>query len=170
MRPEWQDRLNHWIATLEKEFYEPLGSVTLEAFTTYDMLSPAEAEQQTFSPAPVGMPWGRTWEYGWFRGDIVLDERAVGKLVVMDIRTGGEATVFVNGQAFGTRRAEWVKQPHHYICDQLLTENAQAGDRFHLLLAVMIIPNLPSGPWPPALCAMAIMSLCRKMRHARSTA
>ncbi len=134
MRPEWKDRLQHWIATLEKEFYEPLGEVNLEYFTTYEMLDPADAEKHSFTPAPTGMPWGRTWEYGWFRGDIVLDDRAAGKMIVMDIKTGGEATVLVNGQEFGTRRAEWVTVPHHYICDQVLTQNGKPGGKFHLLL------------------------------------
>ena len=34
MRPEWKDRLEHWVWTLEKEFYEPLGVVALEAHMT----------------------------------------------------------------------------------------------------------------------------------------
>jgi len=134
MRPEWNDRVKHWINTLKKEFYEPLGSVPLEYFTTYEMLEPEAAEHQAYLPATPGMRWGRTWEYGWFRGDIVLDERAQGKPIVLDILTGGEATVFVNGEVFGTRRAEWVSERHHYICDQMLTASGQAGDAFHLLL------------------------------------
>ncbi len=134
MRPEWKDRLQHWINTLEREFYEPLGSVKLEYFTTYEMLDPADAEKHSFIHAPVGQPWGRAWEYGWFRGDIVLDDRAVGEMIVMDIKTGGEATVLVNGKEFGTRRAEWVTVPHHYICDQILTQSGKAGETFHLLL------------------------------------
>ncbi len=134
MKPEWMSRLGIWIATLEKEFYEPLGEISLEYFTTYDMLDPAEAEKESFAPAMRGMKWGRTWEYGWFRGDFVLDERAAGKRIVLDIRTGGEATLFVNGEEFGTRRAEWVTVPHHYICDQIITSDGKIGDTYHLLL------------------------------------
>ncbi len=134
MRPEWRDRLKHWIAVLEKEFYEPLGKIELEMFSTYDMLAPEEAEQRSFAPAPKGLPWGRMWEYGWFRGDIVLDDRASGKPIVLDVRTGGEATLFINGQEFGTRRAEWVNMAHHFICDQVLTKSGQTGDSFHILL------------------------------------
>ena len=37
MRPEWKDRLEHWVWTLEKEFYEPLGAVDLEETMTYDL-------------------------------------------------------------------------------------------------------------------------------------
>ena len=134
MRPEWEGRLNNWIATLEREFYEPLGEIALEGFCTWDLLDPADAERQAFAPMPVGTPWGCTWEYCWLRGDIVLDERAQGRRIVMDLRAGGEATLFVNGEVFGTRRAEWVHVPHHYICDQILTDDGRPGQRFHLLM------------------------------------
>ena len=134
MKPEWDARLKHWIATLEKEFYEPMGGIPMEGYCTYDMLSPEEACRRDFLPMPVGMPWGHNWEYCWMRGGIELDERVSGKPIVMDIRCGGEATLFVNGQTFGTRRAEWVRQPHHYLCDQVLTVNGQPGERFELLL------------------------------------
>ena len=134
MRPEWEGRLNNWIATLEREFYEPLGEIALEGFCTWDLLDPADAERQAFAPMPVGTPWGRTWEYCWLRGDIELDARAQGRRIVMDLRAGGEATLFVNGEVFGTRRAEWVHVPHHYICDQILTLDGQPGQRFHLLM------------------------------------
>ncbi len=147
MRPEWRDRLRYWIAALEKDFYEPLGSVALEHFTTYDMLSPSEAESRSYRPAPDGMMWGRTWEYSWFRGDFVLDKRATGKTIVMDIKTGGEATVFVNGKEFGTRRAQWVTVPHHYICDQILTQTGQPGETYHLLLEAYGGHDYPDSPF-----------------------
>ena len=86
MRPEWEARLKHWIATLEKEFYEPLGEIPLEGYCTYDMLSPEEAEGRGFAPMPVGTPWGRAWEYAWLRGDITLDERARGQRIVMNLQ------------------------------------------------------------------------------------
>ena len=146
MKPEWDARLNHWIATLEKEFYEPLGEIALEGFCTHDMLTPQEAGGHAALPMPVGTPWGHNWEYCWMRGGIVLDERAAGKRVVMDIRCGGEATLFVNGQTFGTRRAEWVRQPHHYICDQVLTVSGQVGDRFELLLEAYAGHDFPESP------------------------
>ncbi len=147
MRPEWKDRLRYWIAALERDFYEPLGPVTLEHFTTFDMLSPDEAERHSYSPAPTGMAWGCTWEYGWFRGNFVLDERASGKIIVVDIKTGGEATVFVNGKEFGTRRAQWVTVPHHYICDQILTQNGQPGQVYHLLLEAYAGHDYPDSPF-----------------------
>ena len=146
MRPEWEARLKHWIATLEKEFYEPLGEIPLEGFCTPDLLAPEEAEGRAFAPMPVGTPWGRTWEYAWLRGDIVLDERARGQRIVMNLLAGGEATLFVNGEVFGTRRAEWVTQGHHYLCDQLLTLSGRPGQRFHLLMEAYAGHDFPQSP------------------------
>ncbi len=148
MRPEWEGRLMRWTNTLLKEFYEPLGEISLEGFTTYEMLDPAQAEQAAFAPAPVGMPWGRAWEYGWFRGDFTLTDAAKGHIIVMDLQPGGEATVFVDGAAFGTRKADWVKEAHHYIADQILTCDAKPGQTFHLLMEAYAghdFPNAPKG-------------------------
>ncbi len=134
MRPEWEDRLKHWLNTLKKDFYQPMGEIALEGFCTYDLLSPEMAEEQAFEPMAEGTEWGRTWEYAWFRGDIAPNAALQGCRLVMDVRAGGEATLFVNGEAFGTRRAEWVKEPHHYVCDQVLTESFVPGQTFHLLM------------------------------------
>ena len=146
MNPEWTDRLAHWIQTLRQEFYEPLGEIALEGMTTMDMLSPQEAERGAFAPMPAGTPWGRTWEYAWFRGEIALTPEASGQTIVMDIRTGGEATLFVDGEAFGTRRAEWVGEAHHYLCDQVLTRCARGDERFHLLLEAYAGHDYPESP------------------------
>ena len=71
----------------------------------------------------------------WCRADITLPEVADNKTVAMELDLGGEATLFVNGEAFGTRRAEWVSVPHHYICDNILTHCAQPGGGvFHFCL------------------------------------
>ncbi|MGN0773078.1 MAG: alpha-mannosidase [Candidatus Ventricola sp.] len=134
MKPEWKDRVKHWMSVLEKEFYEPLGDIALEGFETLEMLSPEEAEKRAFAPMTPGTAWGCKWHYCWLRGEIVLPQRAAGQRIVMDLRQGGEATLFVNGEAFGTRRAEWVSVAHHYICDQVLTLDAKPGERFHLLM------------------------------------
>ena len=32
MAPEWHDRLRHWTAALEKDFYHPLGEISFEGF------------------------------------------------------------------------------------------------------------------------------------------
>ena len=134
MHPEWTDRLDHWIELLKEDLYLPLGRIELEAFFTMDYLTPDEAMRGPFSPIAPGTPWGKTWEYCWLRGRVALPREAAGKRVVMDLRTGGESTVFVDGLSFGTRRAEWVQVPHHYIEDNVLAVCGEAGRAYDLLI------------------------------------
>ena len=134
MQPEWEARLKIWIDTLAKELYEPLGEIALEGFVTDEMLTPQEAEQRAYRPMRMGERWGRAWQYCWMRSDMVLPEAARGERIVMDLNQGGEATLYVDGAEFGTRRADWVKERHHYFSDQLLTLSGEPGQRFHLLM------------------------------------
>ena len=61
MIPEYKDRLKHWIRTLEKDFYEPLGVIPMEYFTTEAMLTPEQAQSHAFAPAHKGLEWGKMW-------------------------------------------------------------------------------------------------------------
>ena len=134
MHSEWRRRLDHWTETLKKDFYRPLGRIPTEAFFTTEHLTPSEAAEQAFMPIAEGTPWGKTWEYCWLRGRIILPEEAAGKRIVMDLNTGGETTVFVDGRSFGTYRAGWVDVPHHFLVDNCLTRCGEAGRRYDLLL------------------------------------
>jgi alpha-mannosidase len=52
----------------------------------------------------------------------------------MNLAPGGESTIFVNGEAFGTYRADWIGEDHHYMVDNYLTRDAKAGDRYDILM------------------------------------
>ena len=98
MSSEWRGRLQHWMRTLKDDFYRPLGEISWEAFRTMDHLSQEEAMNGPFEPVEPGFTWGKTWEYCWFRGKVVLPAEAQGKRIVMDLKPDGESTLFVNGQ------------------------------------------------------------------------
>ncbi|MBR6219012.1 MAG: alpha-mannosidase [Clostridia bacterium] len=134
MHSEWQHRLRHWLETLKKDLYLPLGPIEVESFMTMDQLTPEAAARGDFAPMAPGTKWGHTWEYCWMRGRVVLPQAAAGKRVAMDLQTGGESTVFVDGRSFGTRRAEWVHVPHHYIVDNFLTADGEPGRAYDLLV------------------------------------
>ena len=134
MHSEWTARLQHWIETLKKDLYRPLGEIPVEAFCTMDQIPPEQAARGDFAPMAVGTAWGSLYEYCWMRGRVVLPEAAAGKRIAMDLPTGGESTLFVDGRAFGTRRAEWVDVPHHYIVDNWLTDDAVPGTAYDLLI------------------------------------
>lgn len=134
LQAEWRDRLRHWIHTLAQDFYQPIGEIRFDAFFTYEQLPREEAEKQSFMPIEVGTKWGQQWQYAWLKSKITLPDEAKNKMIVMDLRPGGEATLFVNGKSFGTKRAEWVNVPHHYIQDNILCESGEAGKNFELLV------------------------------------
>ena len=100
MSSEWRGRLQHWMRTLKDDFYRPLGEISWEAFRTMEHLSQEEAMNGPFEPVEPGFTWGKTWEYCWFRGKVVLPAEAQGKRIVMDLKPDGESTLFVNGQEF----------------------------------------------------------------------
>lgn len=133
LAPEWHDRLRHWTATLEKDFYRPLGEISFEGFCTYDHITPQEAlEHSGYAPVPAGTVWGHQWEYMWLKGEITLPPEAEGQMIVLNLNPGGETTLFVNGASFGTYRAGWVSVPHHFIEDNILTENGKPGETYLL--------------------------------------
>ena len=146
MHSEWQHRLAHWLETLKQDLYIPLGPIEVESFFTMDHLTPDEAAKGSFSPMAPGTAWGSTWEYCWMRGKIVLPEAAAGQRIAMDLQTGGESTVFVDGRSFGTRRAEWVHVPHHYIVDNFLTDSGEAGRAYDLLVEAYAGHFYPESP------------------------
>ncbi|HIU32093.1 MAG TPA: alpha-mannosidase [Candidatus Caccousia avistercoris] len=133
MAPEWHDRLRHWTAALEKDFYHPLGEISFEGFCTRSHITQEEAlGHGGYAPVPEGTAWGNEWEYLWLKGEIVLPPEAEGKMIVLNLNPGGETTLFVNGASFGTYRAGWVSVPHHFIEDNILTENGKPGERYLL--------------------------------------
>ena len=148
MHSEWQDRVKHWVRTLRDDFYEPLGEIRWEAFRTMDHLSPEEALQGHFTSVEPGFIWGKTWEYCWFKGTVILPKAAEGKRIVMNLDAGGESTVFVNGKAFGNYRAAWVDEPHQFIEDNCLAVSGKEGDTYEILMetyAGHFYPEAPTG-------------------------
>lgn len=145
LQAEWKDRLRYWTHALTEDFYYPLGEIAFEGFITCDQLRPEEALGRPFSPMPVGTEWGLEWEYAWMKASLTLPPEAEGQRIVLDLNPGGESSVFVNGKAFGTRRAEWVTVPHHYMQDNILAESAKAGEEYALLLESYAGHYFPEG-------------------------
>lgn len=145
---EWEDRLAHWIRTLKQDFYEELGEISWEAFRTKEKLSPNELESLELLPVQPGYTWGECWEYCWFRGTFRLPEKAQGQRIVLDLKPGGESCLFVNGREFGTYRADWIEEPHHYMVDNTISRCADAGDVYQICMetyAGQDFPNCETG-------------------------
>ncbi len=146
MKSEWRDRINHWVRTLKDDFYQPLGEIHWEAFRTSGQLSLEEAKKEQFVSVEPGFTWGNTYEYCWMKGHIQLGEEAARKRIVMNLKPDGEATLFVNDEAFGTYRASWVNEPHHYIVDNVLSRCAKGDEQFDIMMEVYAGHYLPEAP------------------------
>ena len=146
MHSEWKGRLNHWLETLKQDFYLPLGEIPVEGFLTMEHLTPEEAAKGPFEPMGAGEEWGHIYEYCWMHAKVTLPPEAEGKRIVMNLLTGGETTVFVDGKAFGTYRADWVDVPHHFLVDNCLTPCGEAGRTYDLLLEAYAGHFYPQSP------------------------
>jgi len=98
---EWRRRIDNWRKELFSHLYRPLGTVEVSGFLTMDQLTAEEASAHAYTPMPVGTHWGRKWEYGWFKGQVVLPPQAAGQRIVLRMNVGGESAVYVNGIAAG---------------------------------------------------------------------
>ncbi len=104
---EWLNRITHWNNALWQICYEPLGSLKLSGFVTRKQLSFDQAMSHAFHPMPVGSAWGAQWEYGWFKCDLALPEKAAGRRIVLYMNPAakppedGECLVWANGKIIG---------------------------------------------------------------------
>ena len=147
LTPEWNDRIEYWIRTLREDFYEELGEIPFEVSRTFDLLSPEEAAGREFMPAFPGYTWGESFEYAWFRGRIILPEKARGERIVLNLQPGHESTLFVNGEPFGCYRDSWVTKPHHYIEDNDITRCGVPGETYEILMEVCAGHDFPGMPY-----------------------
>ncbi|HEX7434864.1 MAG TPA: glycoside hydrolase family 38 C-terminal domain-containing protein [Anaerolineaceae bacterium] len=122
----WKRRLEGWQKAITDSVYFPLGGIVLNGFITKEQLPPKEAVARDFKPMPVGTAWGAKWEYGWFKGSVVLPEVAQGRRIVAVLDVGDESVVWVNGKEIGA-----IDFGHKEIT---LTPDGKAGERFDILL------------------------------------
>ena len=144
LTPEWRDRIQAWREELPRHFYEELGPVPLEGYTTTDQYRLAEALAGPFRPMPEGTPWGAKWEYGWFRGALTLPEEARGRRIVLRPAAGGESAVYVNGVVAGAQDRQ-----HREIT---LTRSGTPGERYEIAIEAYAGhgPRVAhAGPTPP---------------------
>lgn len=123
---EWKHRLERWEKMLWECCYSSIGNVDLSGFTTLDQLTADQALSHTFQPITPGELWGSKWEYGWFKGQIILPHSMNGERIALCLDPGGESLVWINGQIGGS--VDWA---HREIT---LTRHAIPGDHFEILL------------------------------------
>ena len=153
---EWRRRIDNWRKELPNHLYRPLGAVELSGFVTREQLTIEQAAHGNFVPMPPGTEWGAKWEYGWFRGQVVLPEEARGQRVALFLDAGGESAVYVNGVAVGAtsrrrRGMPWHEEVNSYR-ELTLATSGVPGDTYEILAEVYAGhgPMVAyAGPTPP---------------------
>ena len=146
MNKEQRNQLELMLSALKRDFYHPLQELQLGGFRAEEKLSLKEAAGRERTDYPVGTRWGNPWEYAWMFAEFTLPEEACGERIVMDLNPGGESTLYLNGEPFGTRRRDTVYHAHHYMVDQTVTRCARGGEKFSLAMEVYGGTPLPVSP------------------------
>jgi hypothetical protein len=100
---------------------------------------------------PPGTPWGGKWEYGWFKGKVVVPQEMDGKRLAIQVRpnarqdfwaVSGESLVWVNGKVMGS-----VGWGHR---EMTLTESARPGEEFDIASGSLCRARAHAGmhQWP----------------------
>lgn len=121
---QWTDRLKIWAQQFPKHYFRKYAALDVAYFTTMEHLPFDEAVKGRYVAAPVGMKWGKKWEYGWFKTQIVIPEELDGMRVVFTLNTAEEMLVWVNGVEAGA-----IDKQHKFIT---LSRSANAGTVYEI--------------------------------------
>lgn len=138
---QWEDRLRIWAEQFPKHYFRAFGAMTLSYFTTMEHLRFDDAVKGPYISAPVGMKWGRKWEYAWFRTRIVIPAGLEGERVVFTLGCGEEMLVWVNGQESGA-----IDKHHKYITLSRCAKTGESYDIYAECYAGHGIRNEGAGP------------------------
>ncbi len=101
---EWNNRISHWDNTLWQICYEPIAVIDLQGFVTRKQLTAEQALKHKFHPMPVGTAWGSKWEYGWFKCELSLPDKAAGRRIALFMNPAallpesGERLIWADGK------------------------------------------------------------------------
>lgn len=121
---QWEDRLKIWSAQFEKHYFRKCAVLPMTYFTTFDHLTFREAMEGSYAPAPVGMRWGKKWEYAWFHTSVTVPGHLAGKRIVFTLGIAEEMLVWVNGREAGA-----IDKRHKFIT---LSRCAVAGETYEI--------------------------------------
>ncbi len=130
---DWKLRVEHYIQSLERRIVKEVIHLVLKMATTYDILSLEEAKKLDFNPVKPGVPWGREWEYAWFKTQVTIPDYCENQRLEIFLKcneTGksmsNESLVWINNIISGSSNKK-----HDYV---LLTPRAKEGESFELMI------------------------------------
>lgn len=124
---EYKRKIEYFIKNIPQRMYIPISELIFEGFFTYERLGLKEAKERERMIFPIGLNWGKKWEYGWFFTEIIVPKEGEGKRIEFSARQG-ESVVFVNGKLCGAFDKE-----HTRIT---LTHSGRIGEKFEIAMEV----------------------------------
>ena len=137
LKKEWVARIETWMRVLSRDVFHKIDAIPMEGFTTTEHISLDEALTRDLIPFNKGDKWGKEWEYLWLFGKVRIPEEYKGQRIGLSIEAGGESAVYVNGEEFGCRRDNWVRDELHRLSDLTLVKSALGGEEFDIALEVL---------------------------------
>ncbi|MCL6457576.1 MAG: alpha-mannosidase, partial [Gorillibacterium sp.] len=83
--------------------YQTIEIVEFNYYTTATWLPYETATTGPFSMISQGKQWGEKWQYGWFKGTVIVPAEYAGKRIELISDFGGESTIYVNGKLAGAK-------------------------------------------------------------------
>jgi len=132
LTPEWRKRIENFRREIKACICRELGTIEFEGFVTDEQLTPAQASRRAFRPMPEGTKWGAKWQYAWFRATVRVPKEAGGKRVQLNVETGGETLIWVDGVAAGgSWHGDWCGKAGDRTS---LARRARAGAAYRVLM------------------------------------
>ncbi len=151
LHDEWRKRTEKWLRVLANDIYRPIAPIMFEGYEIDHRVSYEEAMQGPFQPVKQGDRWGKELHYMWLRSNITLPDTAKGQRIVMRLNTGGESSVWVDGEEFGCRRHDWVRDDIHRISDLTLCKSGKPGTIYNLVMESYAGHHNTDCGWGPVL-------------------
>ncbi len=153
LKSEWAQGLNQIEHALIKDLYHPIQNIDFKGLLCDKDLNLEEAIPRDCFDILPGYHIDKPFGYAWLFSTFILPEQIEGERVVLNLDLGGEATIFINGEPFGTMRGDFLSHKHHLIVDQTLTASALGGEVISLACELYCKHPLPRLGAPKCACA-----------------
>ncbi|BBI31306.1 alpha-mannosidase [Cohnella abietis] len=122
---EWLYHIEKWLREKENHLYRTVQDISFQYYLVNSWLPYEKAVQGSFGPIAVNTQWGIKWQYGWFKGTVVIPPEATGERIELKLNLGGESTIYVNGKLAGAQDLQ-----HNGVT---LTRSAVPGQIFEIV-------------------------------------
>ncbi|MGL4344624.1 MAG: alpha-mannosidase [Cellulosilyticaceae bacterium] len=126
-------KLRRYVSTLEPMIFEEVGVIETSLYETTQRLH--QIPEGPYHELQSGDKWGQEGSYGWFKGELTVDETLAGEALYLYPQVGGyEGMLWVDGKVKGIYASKITVESHgNHYCDQI-TSQAVLGQKIELVV------------------------------------